>query len=178
MSQAMNKELARQAKNAIVKEIAARKIPAENLSFILPQMLVETAGFTSNVSRVNNLSGIIFVGQKLAYDSGIPLPAKERTKYGNYNYAGFKSVDNWAKEYLNILQRKNIIPAKNLTEFAQKLKSERYFTATLPDYEKALFSWLPQLKNLFRDVDFTAVQSLPLPLLMAAILLLIFSFSK
>ena len=174
----MNKELARQAKDAIVKEFAARKIPSENLSFVLPQMLVETAGFTSKVSRVNNLSGIIFVGQKLAYDSKIALPERERELYGNYTYAGFTSVDNWAKEYLNILQRKKVIPAKNLTDFAQKLKSAKYFTASLKDYEKALSSWLPQLKKMFLDVDFTAMTAASPVILILVVALIIFSLSK
>lgn len=154
---AMNRAIAEQAKQAVSEELKARNIPASNLCFLLPQMMVETAGFTSKLTNINNFTGIIYVGQSLANDSGIPLPAKEREMYGDYNYASFDSVRNWTKEYLNILQRKKVIPAKDLSDFANKLKAGRYFTASLEDYKKALCSWLPQLKKTFSDIDFSAL---------------------
>lgn len=156
----MNKQLAQQAKTALSRAITGAGLPLSTLPLLMLQLGVETAGFTSKVAlQANNLSGIIYVKQKGARDSGLPLPSQERKKYGNYNYAAYDNLDNWAADYVGILKRKGILPASSIEQFAAKLKEGRYFTADLSDYKKALASWLPSFKKIFADLDFSFKQT-------------------
>ena len=151
----MNKDNAILAKEAIEKELTAQNIPLRFMSFIMPQLAVETGGFESKVSKnANNLSGMTYAGQHWAKDSGISLPAAEVAKYGKRNYAAYPSYSFWAKDYISWLKRKGIFEATTLDGFADSLKEKGYFTAKIEDYKKALNSWKPQLTKLFSDIDF------------------------
>lgn len=164
----MNKDLANKAKTALLAEMQKQGIQPGYLAFIMPQLAVETAGFNSKVSNVNNLSGHIWAGQKVAYDSGIKKPKGEKPG----TYAGYISLDLWAKDYLYTLQKMGALKAKSIDEFAAILKSKGYYEADQSIYQKALNSWLPQLKKMFTDIDFTAPKIL-VPVMLILLLTII-----
>ena len=146
----MNKEIALQAKKALEIEMTAKGIPLKFLTFFLPQMALETAGFKSRVSTVNNFSGIKFNGHGYCFNSGIKSPE------GN-NYAGYSSKSLWAKDYLRIAKKDGLLLTKNYNEFLSQLQAKNYFTDTLENYKKAFYSWLPQMNKLFNDISFKEI---------------------
>ena len=149
----MNNLLTTKAKNALQTELTAKGLPLRFLPFLLAQISHETGGFKSNLSLLNNLSGIIFVGQKGAIDSGISQPKKETSKFGKWNYAAYKTIEDWAADYISILAKHKVFDAKNLEEFVNKLKEARYFTAPTEEYFTALKKWTNQLKKIFPDME-------------------------
>jgi hypothetical protein len=153
----MNTSNAQAAKKALSNELTKRGIPLGYLAFTMPQLAVETGGFESRASKVNNLSGMVFVGQAGAYNSGIQKPKGEKKG----TYAGYKSLDLWAADYVKTLIKMGAFAARSLDEYATILKAHGYFEAELPLYKKALNSWLPQMKKLMSEIDFLTPNLLP-----------------
>lgn len=141
----LNKQNAAAAHAALSAEISKQGISASFLPLAMLQLSHETAGFNSRVSRVNNLSGIKYVKQAYAKDSGIVSPE------GN-NYAAYNSYNDWAKDYLRIIKRMGADKASSIAEFAAILKKKGYYTDTQKNYEKGLISWRNQVGKMFSDV--------------------------
>jgi len=115
-------------------------LPTDKLKFVLPQLAFETGHFKSSVYQLdNNLSGITYAGQPLA-TKGQKMPKNESlTGY----YAHFKSIDDWAKDYLRIMQnvgKYRPLEASNISEFAHRLKLNGYYTADEKQYTNGLIS--------------------------------------
>jgi len=160
----MNNKAAQQAEKALSSEIARRKLPAALIPILLAQLAVETAGFTSKLSaKYNNLSGIIWAGQKGAFDSMVQKPKGE----AKGTYAAYNTVQEWASDYIDTLQRNfpQALNATNFSQFTAALKNGRggreYMEATQDSYLKALRSWVPQLSALFRDMPFNFTTVVP-----------------
>ena len=136
----MNIDRATEAKNAIAKVLAENN-KLDKLGLVLLQMAHETGGFTSHVSSANNnFTGIKFAKQEGA-TRGILSPE------GDY-YADFQSPYYWAKSYYHELTKKsNPLGATSIEDFAARLKKNRYFTASLESYTKALKSWVNTIQN-------------------------------
>jgi len=116
---------------------ALKKVGATNeqLLFMIPQVAWETGHFKSPVSQTdNNLSGIKYYGQSGA-TKGTPAPKNEGD-----NYAHFNSYEDWAKDYLRILNRgkEHPIDATDLQTFASRLKANNYFGDSLENYLKGI----------------------------------------
>jgi len=144
----MNSKTAATAEKALRNELTAQSLPLSLLGFLLPQAALESAGFTSKVSSVNNFTGIKHSANGFSYDSGIKPPE------GGPNYAGYKTPELWAKDYLRIIKRMGAHKASTSDEFLNILKAKGYFGASLESYKKAFNSWLPQLKKMFASVQF------------------------
>lgn len=109
----------------------------------IAQIAHETAGFNSKVAiTCNNLSGIKFINkpyQKATSCTGSPE--------GN-NYARFENYEAWAKDYIRILSNGyRPIDAKDVTDFAYRLKQNNYYTDNVANYKAGLTSWM----NKFAD---------------------------
>ena len=120
------KQLA-EAKGRAVKEFGKDKA-----SWVMAQILYETGAKQSPLAKLNNLTGIIFVGQKGAKDSGILLPENKA-----YTYAKYNSVSDWFFDYIRIVN-KSVKNSNSLYDYASNLKKQGYYTAPLEDYRKAL----------------------------------------
>jgi hypothetical protein len=146
----MNVQAATLAATALNREMNARNISSGKLPWVMQQAAGETSGFTSaEYTEDNNLSGIKWFGQALA-TQGRPVPNSEfkpGKKYGNH-YAHYASIELWAKDYLNTLQKHgNPLQANNIEEFAAILKENGYYQATEADYLKMLKSWAETFKK-------------------------------
>lgn len=100
------------------------------LSFATSQVLFETGEF-SKKSKVadlnNNLSGIMFINkpgiQKNAV-KGSAFPSKE----GKYYYAKFKTLQDWANDYVRVLNLKNKpLQAVTVKDYVTRLAKNKYF---------------------------------------------------
>jgi hypothetical protein len=145
----MNNEIAEKVRQALTKEMLAQKINLRFLSYFLPQIALETGGFKSKVSIYKNYGGIKHSKNGFSYDSGIKPPE------GGANYAGYTTDENFAKDYLRIIKRNGGLEATSANDFIERMKEKGYFHAKLEDYKKAFFSWYPQLKRAFLDLDFS-----------------------
>ncbi len=103
--------------------------PKDKLSWLIGQLSFETANFSSQeAEQDNNLSGITFANQSLA-TQGQKMPmAESKTGY----YAHYNNYDEWAKDYLRILN--TVGTARPLNEdtvegFVSALKKNGYFTS-------------------------------------------------
>lgn len=167
----MNKAIAVQAKSALQKEIARRNLPPGLIAFLMPQLAVETAGFNSKLAAHNNLSGIIYAAQPLAYNTGIKKPKGEAPG----TYAGYTTINKWAADYIDTLTRNFplTLHAKTFAEFTAALKNGRggrqYMEAEESTYLKALRSWIPQLSKMFGDINFSASAVIPVILVIAVL---------
>jgi len=100
------------------------------LSFALAQAEYESNGFDSNLfASVNNGSGIKFVGQSFATDSGIVA------KDGG-TFAAYDSLDLWAQDFIRVISLQlpgndigAPIDAKNLADYVHRLELNNYFGA-------------------------------------------------
>lgn len=121
----------------------------ERLRLAMLQVAVETGGFKSRVSKVNNMSGIKYSPKSAIageYDSGIKSPEGD-------NYSGYTDLNVWAKRYVQIVNRgSKPFEAATINDFAERLKKNKYFTAPLEEYKKALASWVPQIGKLKQPV--------------------------
>jgi uncharacterized FlgJ-related protein len=122
-----------------LKKVAAALINAgargKEFIFLLSQAAHETGDFDSRIFNThNNASGITWANKpyQLNATKGSPLPEDKR-----YFYAKFKSLDDWAKDYIRILGT-SAKSSATLSEFAQKLKTRKYYTDTVANYAKAL----------------------------------------
>jgi hypothetical protein len=144
------------------------------MPILMSQVAHETGGFKSPVLQSNNnASGIMFINKTKQKNAikGSPFPPNEsRTAH----YAKFKTLKDWAIDYLRIIG-KTPQTATSLTDYAQKLKARKYYTADTNLYAKALISWDNQLKklDLFKEKNDDNLK-LILPI---SIILGIFAFS-
>lgn len=129
--------------NKVVSSLIANGLSEEKARLLLAQMLVETAGFTHRVATEANNYGGIKYSPKFNKDSGI------KSTEGD-NYARYNDFNEFAKDYIRIISRGGNnapIKADTVQEFARRLKAQGYYTATEPQYLKALKSWLPSIKK-------------------------------
>jgi hypothetical protein len=151
----MNTEKAKQAQQALLSALNDIGADPKKLPLLMRQTAHESGGFKSRVSSVNNLTGIKWAPKsaiKGEFDSGIKSPE------GN-NYSGFTDLNAWAKRYVQIINRgpKKPIEATTVTDFAERLKANKYYTDTLANYTKALLSWGPQIDKLAAPITVSAV---------------------
>lgn len=138
---------------AVERALKTLPISKKQLEFLMSQVLLETDFFSSN-NKVfdlnNNASGIYYTGSegqlKNGATKGSPRPAKE-----GGNYAKFNSLNDWAKEYFRVLNRKSMpLDANNIVDFGLRLKNNNYFTDSLETYQKNLnFFYNYLIKNGF-----------------------------
>lgn len=117
----------------------------KQISFTIPQMLLESKYFTSNSYREDlNPLGIKFRPANPSPDTTQGRKSSEFNKDGSY-YARFKSKDSLAKEYKRILslqRSKNKlgkpIDAVDLRDFSKRLDANSYHGIPENDYYKLL----------------------------------------
>lgn len=126
------------AKKIISALISAGASPAI-LPFLICQVAHETGDFDSRVLRQNNnASGIMWINKPLKQKNakkGLAYPSRE----GRYFYAHFATLKDWAIDYLRVIGR-TPQSAKNLTDYANKLRARGYYTDPADKYAKALES--------------------------------------
>ncbi len=152
---------------AFAKVLETNGKPLSSLRLIIPQVAHETGGFKHRLSQppINNMSGIKWrpkTALKGERDSGIKSPEGD-------NYAAYDTLAVWAQRHYNIINRGTNKPldALNVTDFAKRLKDNKYYTAPLSEYTNALLKWERQLSKTLSGVPQIAKTT-------AVILLLIF----
>jgi hypothetical protein len=105
------------------------------------QIMHETAGATSNLSKDYNYSGIKYVKQPGA-TPGRAAPANE----GGGFYAKYASPALWARDFKRIISLNRSgqgrpIDAGTATLYLGRLKANGYYGAPLATYKKAVDSW-------------------------------------
>jgi hypothetical protein len=113
------------------------------LPLAIAQIAHETAGFNSKVAiTCNNLSGIKYIAKPYQIAT-----ACTNSPEGN-NYARFANYTDWAKDYIRILSMGyKPINAKDVTDFAYRLKQNNYYTDSVANYKAGLNAWI----NKFSD---------------------------
>jgi hypothetical protein len=103
--------------------LMAQGIAHPAVGYAVTQCTWETDWFTNNGWKLyNNASGIMYAGQKNA-------------KLGPNGYAIFNTWQDWAVSMAHELNKgSQPALATNLTEYATRLKANRYFTAPLAQY--------------------------------------------
>lgn len=123
-------------------------VNANILPFVVAQVAHETGNFKSKLLQDhNNGSGITWIDkpnvQKNAV-KGRPLPEDPR-----YHYAKFDTLQDWAIDHVRVLKRgSKPIEATNVDDFVDRLKANKYFTAPVELYKKAVAKFYNQYKNL------------------------------
>jgi len=117
------------------------RIGADKARFAMAQIKHEVGGKINDLARLNNFSGITFVGQKYAEDSHIKQPD------GKLNYASSKTLANYVEDYLRIVG-KSIKGATTLDDYARNLKRQNYYSDTLQNYIKGLAYWYKKGANV------------------------------
>lgn len=118
------------------------------VKLLLSQILHETGNFSprSNVARLNNnYSGIMFINKPYQKNAvkGSKYPAKE----GNYYYAKFNTVQDWANDFIRVLSMRNKpIAAPGLNEYVFRLARNGYF---VPNTGKAYDNYQKGLKKYY-----------------------------
>jgi hypothetical protein len=135
-----SKSVASKAKavaNAISKKLGIKA------SFIFAQIGQETGMHDNNLVAHNNLSGLVYIGQKGAY-RGSHQPAEENGGW----YAYFKNLGYYAGAYCATLKAKfgNKKP-KTVEEYAQILYDKHYFTANPATYAAGMRRWIEVYKS-------------------------------
>lgn len=130
-----------------VQSLLATGMKPAFLPMAISQIAHETAGFNSKVALTcNNLSGIKYIAkpyQKATACTGSPE--------GN-NYAKFASYDDWAKDYIRILSRGYMpIDAKDIGDFAYRLKQNGYYTDSVPNYKAGLTAWYNKFSSVIEE---------------------------
>jgi hypothetical protein len=117
----------------------------KQISFTIPQMLLESGYFTSNSYRQDlNPLGIKFRPANPSPDTTQGRKSSEFNTDGSY-YARFGSRDSLAKEYRRILSLKRTanklgkpIDAVDLRDFSKRLKANGYHQIAEPEYYRSL----------------------------------------
>jgi hypothetical protein len=117
----------------------------KQISFTIPQMLLESGYFTSNSYRQDlNPLGIKFRPANPSPDTTQGRKSSEFNTDGSY-YARFGSRDSLAKEYKRILSLKRVanklgkpIDAVDLRDFSKRLKANKYHQIAEPEYYRSL----------------------------------------
>ena len=116
---------------AIYNALAKAGLPLQTIKFCISQIMLETANLNPKISQVSlkntNYSGITWSGSDAQRATGA-TKGSPRPKDEGYNYAKYANVDQWAKDYIRILNRKTKpISATNLPEFASRLAANGYY---------------------------------------------------
>ena len=139
--------------NKVKKSLINAGLKDFKLELALTQVAHETGDFDSSVfNENNNASGIMYINnskkQKNA-TKGKPFPSKE----GKYFYANFKSLDDWAKDFIRIVQN-YLNKATIINEYASLLKENKYYTDNVSNYLKGLnFNYNKLLKGDYFKVS-------------------------
>lgn len=139
--------------NKVKKSLINAGLKDFKLELALTQVAHETGDFDSSVfNENNNASGIMYINnskkQKNA-TKGKPFPSKE----GKYFYANFKSLDDWAKDFIRIVQN-SLNKATSINEYASLLKENKYYTDNVSNYLKGLnFNYNKLLKGDYFKVS-------------------------
>jgi hypothetical protein len=118
-------------------------VPANILPYIVAQVAHETADFNSRLLYDhNNATGITFANKpKLQKNAikGRPLPEAPQ-----YNYAKFASLNDWAVDYLRLINRGKNKPLEALTieDYVARLKANKFFTDTVERYTAGVKRYL------------------------------------
>lgn len=130
--------------NEAVKALILAGMKPEFLPIAIAQIAHETAGFTSNVAiTCNNLSGIKYIGK--SYQNATKCTGSPE---GN-SYAKFENYTAWAADYIRILSNGyRPIDAKNVNDFAYRLKQNNYYTDTVTNYTAGLNAWLDRFSEV------------------------------
>jgi hypothetical protein len=115
--------------------------PVTSLPFVIAQLAFETGHFKSSEALVdNNLSGIKFMGQNGATRGQYLNPNAQEA--GGF-YAHYNTIDDWAKDYLRILNKvgnARPLEATNAADFVHALKQNKYFEGNENQYTKGVDS--------------------------------------
>jgi len=120
--------------------------PAKVIPYLVAQVAYETGDFKSKLLKDhNNASGIVYTGRASQKNAvkGRPLPED-----GRYFYAKFTTLNDWAKDYLRVLNLKDKpIQATSPDDFVSRLKSNGYFTAPVELYKKGFDKYLKKYSS-------------------------------
>lgn len=131
----------------IYKALKSAGVNNTLMPILLAQVAHETAGFNSKVLKSdNNASGIMFINNPKQKNAvrGRSFPQNESK---TAHYAKFNTLKDWAIDFLRIIG-KTPKTATSLTDYAQKLKARKYYTADTSAYANALIAWNKQLSKL------------------------------
>jgi hypothetical protein len=124
------------------KVLAALKtlnLSAKQLTFLMSQIMVETGVFSSRSTVFdlnNNASGILYTKSSGQLANRATKGTPRSTSEGG-NYAKFENLNDWAKEYFRVLNRKSMpLNANDINDFTNRLKENNYFTDSLETYKK------------------------------------------
>ena len=118
----------------------AERIGKDKASFAMAQILHETGGKIKGLAVYHNYSGIVFIGQKGAFDTHIKQPD------GKYNYAGYKTIEDYIEDYLRIVG-KSIKQSDTLSAYASYLKAQRYYGDTTANYLNGMSRFFNKAKS-------------------------------
>jgi len=137
----------------VLRAIKTLPLSKKQITFLMSQILVET-GFFSSKNKVfdlnNNASGILYTGSAAQIANGATKGSERPTNEGG-NYARFENLNDWAKEYFRVLNKKSMpLNSNDINEFVIKLKANNYFTDSLENYKKNInFFYNFLIKNNF-----------------------------
>ena len=126
---------------AVLEKSFIERIGADKAKFAMAQIKHELGGKINDLARLNNYSGITFVGQKYAEDSHIKQPD------GKLNYASYKTPAHYIEDYLRIVGD-SIKNASTLEDYARNLKRQNYYGDTLQNYTRGLAYWYKKSANV------------------------------
>jgi len=118
-------------------------LPKEKLSFVLPQLALESDHFKSHVFLSdNNPSGITFINNSKRQKNAVEGQKMPKADSLTGHYAKFLTIEDWAIDYLRILNSYSSKPlqATNIQDFSKRLKMNGYYQADEKQYTKILIS--------------------------------------
>lgn len=141
--------------SAIKQALINNGLSGNQLELVMAKVAHETGGFNSRVFlSLNNASGIKWINKPFQ-----PATKGTLSPEGNF-YAKYANLNDWAKDYLRILNMGKIKPlqATDTATFAKMLKDKRYYTDTVANYAKGLNRWQSILsKNNIQAIGATSV---------------------
>ena len=121
--------------------------PSKVIPYLVAQVAYETGDFKSKLLKDhNNASGIVYTGRASQKNAtkGRPLPED-----GRYFYAKFTTLNDWAKDYMRVLNLKaKPILATTPDDFITRLKSNGYFTAPVEQYKRGFDKYLKKYSKI------------------------------
>ena len=131
--------------NQVSNYLANAGIPNQVIPFAAAQVMVETKGLKSNISKTDlNLSGIKYIGKSYQKATkGSPAPE-------GGNYAKFASYSDWAKDFKRILSLGKNAPIKatSAADFVNRLYANDYFTSSPTSYLAAINAYIAKSNGL------------------------------
>jgi len=124
-----------------LKKALIDRLGADKATLAMSQILHETGGKITPLARLNNFSGITYIGQKYAKDSHVKQPD------GKYNYASYASIADYVEDYLRIVG-KSVKNAVTIDDYARNLKRQNYYTDTLQNYTAGMVYWAKKVANV------------------------------